>query len=92
VIELFNIFFVQFRRRDLLRSDTEPQVQQKSITEETPQHNPQSVLSLSQVTDQPAGNKDTLNQADEHGKVIGNCVLEKWDLHNTSALSVIKLK
>ena len=87
-----NIAFVKLRCGDFLRGDTETEVKQKSVAEKAPQHDPQAVLRLAEMTDEPAGDKDTLHQTDKHGKIVGNGVFEKGDLHKLSALSIIKLK
>ena len=56
MIELFNILFVKFRCSNFLCRHTEPEVKEQGVRKETPQHDPQAVLSFAQVTDEPTGN------------------------------------
>ena len=92
MIVFIYIFFIQLRRRDFLGCYAKSQIKQKGVAEKAPQHDPQSVLRFAEMTDEPAGNKYSLHQADKHGKVVGNGIFEKWYFHNASALSIIKLK
>ena len=92
VIVFFNIFFIQLRCCYFLRCYSETEVEQQCVTEKTPQHDPQTILRFTEMADEPAGDENALYQPDEHGKIIGYGIFEKWYFHNFSALSVIKLK
>ena len=66
MIVFVNIFLVEFGSCHLLGRNAETEIQQQCVAEEIPQHDPQTVLCVTEITDEPAGDEDTLYQADKH--------------------------
>ena len=86
-IVLLNIAFPEFRGSGLLCGDAKPEIKQKRVAEEGPQHHPEAVVRFSKLRNHPAGDEHALNQAHSHAEIIGERIFQKRDFQSASSLS-----
>ena len=76
------VFLIQSAGSVFLRGYTAPEIQQQGIDEKTPEQSPQPVILHAEITDDPAGDQNSLKQSHPGIQVVGHGILDDGNFHS----------